>query len=92
MSQEICPEGDWWKVIFLVPGLSGKSNGVIFDNRNHLNFFFNIENTIVIKAFSSTSVLQNMEKSYTTPVSAMLLHFGHFLGQDMTMTSERGLY
>ena len=65
---------------------------VMFDNRNHLNFFFDIEYTIVIKAFSSTSVLQNMEKSYTTPVSAMLLHFGHFLGQDMTMTSERGLY
>ena len=33
-----------------------------------------------------------MAKSYETPASVMSLHFGQFIGHDLTQTSEQGLF
>ena len=41
-------------------------------------------------SYFSTSVLQDMVKTNSKQVSMMLMHFGHFLSQDLIMTSEEG--
>ena len=41
----------------------------------------------MFNVFSSTTVLQEMTKP---AVNVMLLHFGQFIGHDITLTSEKG--
>ena len=42
---------------------------------------------LMFNVFSSTPVLQDMTKP---AVNAMLLHFGQFIGHDITLTPEQG--
>ena len=42
---------------------------------------------LMFNVFSSTTVLQDMTKP---AVNAMLLHFGQFIGHDITLTPEQG--
>ena len=45
------------------------------------------EYKLMFNVFSSTTVLQEMTKP---AVNAMLLHFGQFIGHDITLTPEQG--
>ena len=45
------------------------------------------EYKLMFNVFSSTTVLQEMTKP---AVNVMLLHFGQFIGHDITLTPEKG--
>ena len=43
-----------------------------------------------IHIICSAKVLQQMVKNYDSQVSVMMMYFGQFLGQDLTLTPDQG--